>query len=190
MSAPSEPNENAEDSDPSQQRPVRKIIDSGFLFLIAATLAAAVAVTLKSGLFHTIEITLGALGFLSLLLPKIAAGMFIAAAIPILIPRDRISGWIGRDSGVAGLVFATVAGALLPGGPAMIFPLTGAILVSGADLAASFAFVTGWSLFNLNRTLIWELSFLPSDFVGLRVLLCFPLPILLGLAVRTFGKRS
>ena len=172
-----------------QARPKRKVIDPGFLFLIAATLAAAVAVALKDGIAHTVEISLGALGFLGLLLPKITAGLFIAAAIPILVPRDKITRWIGRDSGVAGLAFATLAGALLPGGPAMIFPLTAAILVSGADLAASFAFVTGWSLFNLNRTLIWELSFLPWDFVGIRVLLCLPLPILLGMALRGFAAR-
>ena len=176
MSAPADQGE--------QARPQRKIIDSGFVFLIVATLIAAVAVALTSGPGHMVEVSLGALGFLGLLLPKIAAGLFIAAAIPILIPKEKISRWIGRDSGVAGLTFATVAGALLPGGPAMIFPLTGAILTSGADLAASFAFVTGWSLFNLNRTLIWELSFLPADFVGFRVLICLPLPILLGMAIR------
>lgn len=187
MSATSE---HKAEEDASQNKTTHKLFDSGFLFLIIATLGAGIAVTVKFGFGHVVAVSLGALGFFGLLVPKIAAGMFIAAAIPILVPRDKISRWIGRDSGVAGLIFATFAGAMLPGGPSMIFPLTGAILVSGADLAAGLAFVTGWSLFNMNRTLIWELSFLPSDFVALRVLFCLPLPVLLGLAVRAFWGRA
>lgn len=172
------------DTESAAGPPRRKVVDTGFLILLGVTLAAALAVAARDGLPHMLGIALGALGFLAVLLPKIAAGLFIAAAIPVLIPREKIARWIGRDSGVGGLVFATAAGALLPGGPSMIFPLTASILGSGADLAAAFAFVTGWSLFNLNRTLIWELSFLPADLVALRILFCLPLPVLLGLAVR------
>ncbi len=182
--------ESGEHAGASKRKPGHKIFDSGFLFLIAATVAAAIAVTWKSGAAHMFSVSLGALGFLGILLPKIFAGLFIAAAIPILIPREKVSRWMGRDSGIRGLFFAALAGVLLPGGPAMIFPLTGALLASGADLAASFAFITGWGLLNLNRTLIWELSFLPSHFVGLRVLFCLPLPILLGIAVRAFGSKT
>lgn len=162
----------------------RRRIDGGFLILIAATLLAAVLVTLRFGPMHTFQTTLGALGFLAILLPKIVCGVFIAAAIPVLIPRESVARWIGRESGVKGLAAAALAGAALPGGPSMTFPLTASLMFSGADLGASLAFVTGWSLFNLNRTLIWELSFLPPEFVGLRVLFCLPAPILLGLLAR------
>ena len=109
-------------------------IDRGFLVLITATLVAALLVTMQSGLAHTLETTLGALGFLFVLMPKIGAGVVIAATIPVLIPRERISAWIGRDSGVRGLIAATLAGAFLPGGPSMAYPLTASLLVSGADI--------------------------------------------------------
>ncbi len=165
-------------------------IDSGFLFLIGATIAAAVLVALQSGPGHALQTALGALGFLAVLLPKIGAGVVIAATIPVLIPRERISTWIGRESGVKGLAAATIAGALLPGGPSMAYPLTASLLVSGADLGASLAFVTGWSLFNLNRTLIWELSFLPYDFVAVRVGLALLTPILVGMLARAIWKPT
>lgn len=174
----------------ADDKPQRPLIDNGFLVLIGATIVAAVLVTLQSGLSHMIGITIGAMGFMMLLLPKVGAGVVIAATIPVLVPRDRISRSIGRDSGVRGLVYATLAGACLPGGPSMAYPLAASLMASGADLGASMAFVTAWSLFNLNRTLIWELSFLPPEFVALRVLLCLPLPILLGLFVRTIGRRT
>ncbi len=177
-------------TEPSRDTPApRPVIDRGFLVLLGATLLAAIGVALQSGITHMTGIVLGALGFMALLLPKVAAGVVVAATIPVLIPRDRISRWIGRDSGVRGLIFATFAGALLPGGPSMAYPLAVSLMASGADVAASLAFLTAWSLFNLNRTLIWELSFLHADFVSLRVFLCLPLPVLLGLIVRaTFGR--
>ena len=168
----------------------RRVIDSGFIVLLGATLIAILLVTLKSGVAHMVSIAVGALGFLVVLLPKISAGVIIAAIIPILIPRNQIARLIGHESGARGIVFASIAGALLPGGPSMTFPLTASLMASGADIGASLAFVTGWSLFNLNRTLIWELSFLPPEFVALRVGLCLPLPIVLGLMARRMASRA
>lgn len=165
-------------------------VDRGFLILIGATLIAAALVAWENGTWFMLEKALGALGFLGLLLPKILAGVFIAAAIPVLIPRERIAAWIGRESGVRGLAAATLAGALLPGGPSMAYPLTASLMVSGADIGASLAFVTGWSLFNLNRTLIWELSFLPPEFVGVRVIASLLLPLAVGAVARAIWARS
>ncbi len=165
-------------------------LDKGFLILVGATSIAAALVTWQSGLSVMLKTSLGAIGFLALLMPKIVAGVFMAATIPVLIPRGRVSAWIGRDSGVRGLAAATVAGALLPGGPSMAYPLTASLMVSGADIGATLAFVTGWSLFNLNRTLIWELSFLPPDFVGIRVLVSLFLPLVIGAVARTIWARA
>ena len=140
--------------------------------------------------YGAIAIAVG-LGFLAVLLPKIGLGLFVAASIPLLLPRERISAWIGRESGMRGLALASAAGALLPGGPSMVFPLAAALLAAGADLGAGLAFVTGWSLLSLNRTLIWELSFLDWHLVGLRVLLSLPAPLLVGLAARALiGRRA
>lgn len=174
----------------SERPPPRPVIDNGFLVLIGTTAVATILVTLQSGLTHMVGIVVGALGFMALLLPKVSAGVVIAATIPVLVPRERISKWIGRDSGLRGLVFATLAGACLPGGPSMAYPLAASLMASGADLGASLAFVSAWNLFNLNRTLIWELSFLPADLVAFRVLLCLPLPVLLGLLIRSMARGS
>ena len=164
--------------------PAREFWDAGFLLLIAITVSAAVAVGLTRGWDTVTTIAARNLGFAALLLPKVLAGVFFATAIPLLLGRDRIAGAIGRESGLRGLALAALAGAAIPGGPAVTYSLGAAVLVAGADLGAVTAFVTGWSLFGLNRTLIWELSFLPYDLVGLRVLLSLPFPILCGLAVR------
>ena len=165
-------------------------MDGGFLFLIAVTLTAAIGVGLTQGWGRVTEVAAENLGFAALLLPKILAGVFLAVAIPLLLGRDRIAAAIGRESGLRGLALAALAGIALPGGPAVTFTLGAGVLAAGADLGAITAFVTGWALFGLNRTLIWELSFLPYELVGLRVLLSLPFPILCGIGVRALVRRE
>ena len=148
------------------------------------TLAAGIGLFLRDGAWAVWQVVFSNLGFLALLLPKVVAGLFVAAAIPILIPRDWVVRALGRDSGWRGLTLTTIAGAVVPGGPVMIFALSASLLSSGAHLSTLLAFVTSWSLLGLNRTIIWELSFLSADFVALRYLMCLPAPFLVGLWAR------
>lgn len=173
------------DAPPSFGR--QKAFDTSFLILLCIALAAALGVAWLKGPLRVVEIAVSYLGFLAVLTPKILCGFFVAAALPLLIPRERLVYWVGRDAGLRGYAVAAVAGALVPGGPMMVFPLAASLLAAGARFAVVVSFVTAWSLYGLNRTLIWEMSFLHIDFVLLRVALCLPLPILAGwLAGRWF----
>jgi uncharacterized membrane protein YraQ (UPF0718 family) len=176
-------------ADPPPTRKPRKVIDGSFLILSTFTIAAGVAVFLASGWQRTFEILVETFGFLALLSPKLGAGIFIAATLPLMLPREKVGRMIGKESGLRGLVVAVACGAALPGGPMMTFPVAAGLAAAGADLGAMIAFISGWSLLGLNRTLIWEFSFLPSDMVWTRYLLSVPVPVLLGLAVRMFMQR-
>ncbi|MEM9474953.1 MAG: hypothetical protein AAGA71_06650 [Pseudomonadota bacterium] len=158
-----------------------RAFDTSFLILAVIACAAAIAVAWLKGPMRVVEIAASYLGFLAVLSPKILCGFFVAAAVPILIPPERLTRWIGRESGMRGLAVGCLAGALVPGGPMMIFPLAASFLVAGASTATIVSFVTAWSLYGLNRTIIWEMSFLHIDFVLLRVAICLPLPFLAGL---------
>lgn len=161
--------------------------DTSFLILLLIALVAAIAVAWLKGPMRVVEIAATYLGFLAVLSPKILCGFFIAASVPILVPRAVLARWVGQKSGLRGLSVATLAGALVPGGPMMIFPLAASFLAAGASRAALVSFVTSWSLLGLNRTVIWEMSFLHIDFVLLRVLICLPMPVLAGwIASRVF----
>jgi len=158
-----------------------KTFDMSFFILSVIACAAGLGVAWQSGVMRVLEISLNYLGFLIVLSPKILCGFFIAAAVPILIPREVLATWVGRESGAHGLLVASVAGALVPGGPMMIFPLAASFRLAGAGMPTIISFVSAWSLFGLNRTIIWEMSFLPVEFVLMRVLVCLPLPVLAGL---------
>ena len=114
------------------------------------------------------------------------AGTFdmIAAFVTRLLPREVVARVVGAESGILGLIIAMVMGAALPGGPLTIYPVAGAFLVLGADVGTAITFITAWNLLGYNRALIWELPFFGSEFVGWRILIASPLPLLAGLIAR------
>lgn len=168
--------------DTGRARP--KLIDGSFLFVLGLALLSGAGVAWLKGPARFWEILARDLGFTLILMPKIVAGVVIACALPLLLPRDRVLRHVGPESGLRGLLIAALAGAALPGGPSVTYPLTLGLMAAGADLGAGVALVSGWVLLGLNRTVIWELSFLPPEFVALRVALSLPAPILLGWAAR------
>ena len=131
------------------------------------------------------------LGLLLSILPKVLAGVLLSGLLRVLLPQDKVARWMGARSGLRGLVLAGLAGALLPGGPMMAFPLTVALGAAGADIGTATAFIAGWGLLNVQRTLVWEMSFFTHDFVYLRYGLSLLVPVLLGLAARlVFGRAK
>ena len=123
--------------------------------------------------------------------PKVVAGVLLAGLLTVLLPQEKVARWMGARSGLRGLVLAELAGALLPGGPMMAFPLAVALRGAGADLGTTTAFLSGWALLSLNRTLVWEMSFFDHDFVFLRYGLSLAAPLLLGLGARfLFAGRA
>lgn len=160
----------------------QKMFDASFMTLGAIALCAAIAVAVLKGPWRVVEIAATYLGFLAVLSPKVLCGFFIAASLPILFPPKTLTTWLGRESGLRGLLVACLAGALVPGGPMTIFPLAAGFRAAGASTAVLISFVSAWSLYGINRTVIWEMSFLHVDFVVMRVLICLPLPLLAGFA--------
>jgi uncharacterized membrane protein YraQ (UPF0718 family) len=148
------------------------------------SIAAGIAVYVRDGTDKFLAILTKDLELFVGMLPKMAAGCLIAAFVTRLLPREVVARVVGRESGLLGLMVATVMGAALPGGPITIYPVAAAFLVLGADVGTAVAFITAWNLLGYNRALIWELPFFGLDFVGWRILIALPLPLLAGLLAR------
>ncbi|MCL6645688.1 MAG: permease [Dehalococcoidia bacterium] len=152
---------------------------------MAAVVATAAAVVLiRDGRARFLEILESDVDLFGAMLLKVLAGCLIGAFLTLLLPRDRVSRWVGAESGWLGLVIATVAGAILPGGPLTIYPIASAFLVMGADVGATVAFVTSWTLLGYGRALVWELPFFGPDFVLWRMVAAWPLPLVAGVLAR------
>lgn len=122
------------------------------------------------------------------LLLRLFVGIVGAGFLARMVPAEFVNQWLGANSGVSGVAVATLAGALTPGGPVVGYSLGAAALKAGAGVPQVMAYVTGWSLYTLNRLLVWELPIMPAWFVRLRILVSLPFPfIAAGLAAWFFG---
>src|SRR5256885_10123053 len=156
--------------------------------IAAISFAAGLTVYLRDGYDKFITILGSDLWLFTGMLPKMAAGCLIAAFVTRLLPREVVARVVGGESGVLGILIAMVMGAVLPGGPLTIFPVAGAFLLLGADVGTAVAFITAWNLLGYNRALIWELPFFGPEFVGWRILIALPLPIIAGPLARAAAR--
>src|SRR3989338_535630 len=95
---------------------------------------------LKSSLKLTLEI-----------LPLLVFAFIVAGMVQVLIPQEVITKWVGRESGMRGILIGTLAGGLFPGGPYVSFPVVAGLLRAGASIGTLVAFITGWSLLSISR---------------------------------------
>ena len=163
---------------------IRKAFDWSTALVTVCMLAAAVVVYLRDGTEKFLAILGNDLGLFAAMLPKMAAGCLIGVFSTLLIPREVVARLVGAESGLTGLIIATFAGIIMPGGPMTIYPVAGAFLAVGADVGAALAFVTSWTLLGYARALVWELPFFGPDFVFWRIVVAIPLPIVGGLLAR------
>ena len=165
-------------------RPARSIVDWSLAIITTLVVAAAIVVFVRDGSERFLTILIEDAALFADVLPKILAGCLIGAFVVRILPRDVIVRWVGANSGLSGLVIATFAGTIFPGGPITIFPVAGAFLAVGADAGAAIAFITSLSLLGYQRALVWELPFFGVDFIVWRLLVSLPLPLIAGLLAR------
>jgi uncharacterized membrane protein YraQ (UPF0718 family) len=169
---------------PAPRRRRHSTFDWSTAVIVAIVTAAASYVYLRDGADGFMAVLWSDLDLFVDILPKVLAGCLIAAFITILLPREMIERWVGAESGLKGILIATFAGIILPGGPFAIFPIAGAFIAVGADVSAAVTLITSWSLMGINRAIVWEMPFFGFDFVAWRSLAALPLPIIAGLTVR------
>jgi uncharacterized membrane protein YraQ (UPF0718 family) len=112
------------------------------------------------------------------LMPRLMVGVIGSGFIARALPQDIVIAWLGPASGNPGILIACLAGALTPGGPVVGFAIGAAALKAGAGMPQIMAFVTAWSLYTLNRVLIWELPIMPRQFVWMRAVISLLFPLL------------
>jgi len=114
------------------------------------------------------------------ILPLLVFAFIIAGIIPLLIPQELISRWIGAESGLRGIMIGTLFGGLAPGGPFVSLPIAAGLLRMGANIGTMVAFVTGWSLLAFSR-MPTEIAIMGWKFTLIRLACTFFFPPLAGL---------
>ena len=124
---------------------------------------------LKSAMNMTVQI-----------LPLVIFAFIVAGMIQTLVPHEFLSKWIGKESGIRGILIGTVAGSLVTGGPYVSLPIAAGLLRSGASVGTTVAFLTGWSLWAFARLPI-EVSVMGWKFALIRIVSTFFFPPIAGL---------
>lgn len=117
-------------------------------------------------------------------LPRVVVAIGTAGLLWAILPRERIAGLIERASGLRGLLLATVAGFITPGGPTSAFVLLALIGSMGADRGVMVTYITAWATLGVQRILAWDIPMMGPDFSALRFAATLPLPILAGMRAR------
>jgi len=118
------------------------------------------------------------------LLPRVIAAQVAAGFIWVLVPRDKMTALVRRNSGRRGLLLAMLAGLITPGGPASAFPFLAILAAAGADRGILVTYITSWALLGMQRIVVWDIPFMGMEFSVLRFVISMPLPIVAGLIAR------
>ncbi len=159
---------------------------TGFLIVIALVLAG-VAWGQGGGTLAIKGIELGGRTLLSVT-PLLIAAFLVAGLTQVLISKEIVERWLSASSGWHGILLACAAGALIPGGPYVYYPIAGSLLSSGAGLGVLIAFITAKNLWSISR-LPYEFALLGPSLTITRFLFTLIVPPLIGfLAELLFGR--
>jgi uncharacterized membrane protein YraQ (UPF0718 family) len=87
---------------------------------------------------------------------------------------------MGHGSGFKGLLIGMSLGGVTPGGPMTHFPVIASLFKMGVGVGPLVAYLTAWSLFGLQRVVMWEIPFLGPKVVILRIAVSFLFPLAAG----------
>lgn len=142
---------------------------------------------------HGPELVLTVLGDSAILIleiaPLVVAALIIGGYFQALVPRERVAAMLGDGSGLKGLLVASAAGALTPGGPFASFPLVVALFRAGAGYGAAVAYLTAWTGIAVQRAIVWEWPLLGPELAVARYVVSIPLPIIAGVVARRLAAR-
>ncbi|HAJ06051.1 MAG: permease [Gammaproteobacteria bacterium] len=125
------------------------------------------------------------------MMPLLVLALVIAGMAQVLSSQQQefIDKWLGPESGMRGILIASAAGTLTPGGPVVTVPILAGLLRSGSSVGVAVAYLTGWGAWSLAR-LPLEIAILGWKFTVIRVLSVCLLPPLAGLIAQTFFAKT
>ena len=122
------------------------------------------------------------------MLPRMIMAILVSGFLSVLIPTDLVAALLGQDSGLKGVMIASVVGGFVPGGPIISFPIVVVLLKAGAGVAQLIAFLTAWSVFAFHRILAFEIPLMGPRFTAVRLLSSVCLPPIAGILAGILGS--
>ena len=154
-------------------------MDTSTVVMLAAAVIALVVVYSKSpeaaskGLNATMSLILE-------ITPRMIAAFILAGLFQAIVPQEVIVRWMGHGSGLKGILIGMSLGGITPGGPMTHFPVIASLFKMGVGIGPLVAYLTAWSLFGLQRVIMWEIPFLGPKVVAIRIAVSILFPLFAG----------
>ncbi len=118
----------------------------------------------------------------------ITVAWLFAGYVEVLLPRDFVAQWLGREAGWKAILLACAAGAVTPGGPYVAMPIVAALYRAGVGEGALVAYLTAWSLYAFGR-LPFEIGFMGLHLSMIRLASVCIFPPLAGVIAKFLFER-
>lgn len=114
--------------------------------------------------------------------------MILLGLMDVWIPRERMIKYMGKDSGVKGIILAMLIGIIGAGPMYAAFPFTAVLIKKGVKFSNVIIFMNAWCVIKIS-TVLFEISSLGYNFTLLRLVINIPGVIIMGyLTEKLMGK--
>ena len=120
-------------------------------------------------------------GYFYVLVPRLIVAVLVSGFFSAIVPTELVAGSIGKESGMKGILIASLVGGFTPGGPIISFPIVVILYKAGAGIPPLIAFITAWSVFAFHRIVMYEIPVMGIRFAVLRLLSSLVLPPVAGI---------
>ncbi|MBI4317816.1 MAG: permease [Chloroflexi bacterium] len=116
-------------------------------------------------------------------IPRFALAFIVAGLIQVVVPNHVVKEWLGKDSGMKGILVGGSLGGVTPGGPYVFLPVVAALLKQGAGVGPIGAFLGGKTYNNLMVLVTWEIPIIGLTFALAMHIVTILFPYSVGLLV-------
>jgi uncharacterized membrane protein YraQ (UPF0718 family) len=164
----------------------REIIRDYAIFAIALALAVLLLLIFPD---RKATATITAWNYFLEMIAIMPAVMIIMGLFNVFVSKEQVVKYLGKTSGIKGILLAIFFGAL-PTGPLYIaFPLSLALWKKGARVSNIVIFLSAWACIKIPQELV-ELQFLGLKFMAARLTLTVVFVILMGLFIEKLMAHS
>lgn len=123
------------------------------------------------------------------MLEILPAVMVLMGLFTVLVPKEMVVKYLGKTSGLNGIILAIFLGAL-PTGPLYVaFPMAVALIKKGARISNVMIFLSAWACIKIPQEMM-EFRFLGLKFMALRLLLAIVFVIIMGTLIEQIIEWS
>jgi uncharacterized membrane protein YraQ (UPF0718 family) len=111
--------------------------------------------------------------------------MILLGLMDVWISRERMMKYMGKDSGILGILLAIIIGSIGAGPMYAAFPFTAVLLKKGVRFSNIIIFMNAWCVTKI-PTVLFEITYLGYEFTALRLAINVPGIIIMGYLTERF----